>query len=192
MSDLSGFFNQAAFDVNSVEPQGDFEVIPPGKYTVLIEKSELQQTKKGNGHFIYLEMQIADGQFKGRKIFDRINVENPSSQCIVIGKRCLSALGLAIGLQAVSDTSQLVNQLVIAHVKIKNEQNEVRTYSSVGSAVQEVVQAQAQAPVAIVQGPIVQGPVAQGPVVQTPVGQPGYCVAGEAPVKAAAPWQQPR
>ncbi len=139
MSDLSEFFQhttgQDVFDPNSVDPQTDFVVLPAGKYPVLIEKAEVQATKKGDGHFIYLEMQIIDGQAKGRKLFDRINIDNPSQKCVEIGFRCLAALGQAIGLQGITDSNQLVNQSVIAHVRVKNDQNEVRTYSAPGAPV---------------------------------------------------------
>jgi len=39
-------------------------------------------------------------------------------------------LGQALGLQAITDTTQLLNQVVIAHVKVKDDRNEVRTYSA--------------------------------------------------------------
>ena len=62
MSDLANFFQastgQEVFNPFSVEPQKDFEVLPAGKYPVLIEKAEVQVTKKKDGHFIYLEMLI--------------------------------------------------------------------------------------------------------------------------------------
>lgn len=129
MSDLTSFFGNQAFDPNTVEPQEDFMVLPPGKYLVLIEKAEVRTTKKNDGHFIYLELQVLDGKHKGRKLFDRINIDNPSRQCVEIGLRCMSALSRAIGLQAVSDDSQLINKTVVAHAKVKSEQNEIRTYS---------------------------------------------------------------
>ncbi len=45
MSNLAAIFG-AGFDTNTVEPQGDFEVIPPGKVPVVIDKSEVKLTKK--------------------------------------------------------------------------------------------------------------------------------------------------
>ena len=133
MSDLCDFFEQQPFFVDSIEAQTDFEILPPGKYLVLIDKAEVQPNKKKNGHYIYLEMKIIDGQYKGRKFFDWINIDNPSTQCVEIGLRCLAALGQAIGLQAVTSVNELLNQTVIAHVKVKDEQNNVRTYSAPGA-----------------------------------------------------------
>lgn len=129
MSDLQQIFG-AGFDTHSVEPQSDFEVIPPGKYPVLIEKAVVKPTKKGDGHYVEITLSVLDGPCKNRKVWDRINIQNPSDKCVEIGLRQLAALGQAIHLAAIQDTAQLLNQVCIAHVKVKDEQNEVRTYSA--------------------------------------------------------------
>ena len=129
MNDLSDIFNGVPFDPSSVKPQ-----FTPGKYPVLIKTAEVRQTKAGTGHYIYLDMEILDGDGKGRHLFDQINIQNPSTQCVEIGLRTLSALARAIGLQTVTDTTQLLNQVVVAHVKVKDEQNNIRTYSAASQA----------------------------------------------------------
>ena len=128
MSDLATIFG-GGFDTNSVPPQEDFEPIPPGKYPVLIEAAEVKQTRAGNGHYLKLKLQVLDGPYKGRIVFDNINIQNPNQQCQEIGLRTLAALGKAIGLNAIGDTAQLLNQCCIASVKVKDGQNEVRTYA---------------------------------------------------------------
>lgn len=129
MSDLATIFGNG-FDTGSVPPAEDFVAIPPGKYPALVEKAEVKSTKAGNGHYVELTLSILDGQYKNRKLFDRINIDNPSQECVSIGLRSLAALGQAIGLTSISDTSQLLQKVCIAHVKVKDEQNYVRTYSS--------------------------------------------------------------
>jgi len=132
MSDLTSFFSQQAFDTHSVEAQTDFDIIPAGKYPVIVEKAEVKATKKQNGHGIAISMKVLDGPHKGKSLQDWINIDHRDSpQCVEIGQRCLAALGQAIGLTAVSDTTQLLNQAVIAHIRVKDNQNNVRTYSSV-------------------------------------------------------------
>jgi len=143
-NDLSAFFGGTAFTPATIDPQPDFDVLPPGKYPVLIEAAEVKQTKKATGHYIHLEMKVLDGPCKGRKVFDQINIDNPSAQCVEIGMRTLSALGRAIGLQVITNTDQLLNGVVVAHVKVKDNQNNVRTYSASG---QQVSVASAPAPV---------------------------------------------
>jgi hypothetical protein len=133
MSDVQQFLG-GGFDTHSVEPQSDFAVIPPGKYPVVVEKAIVKPTKAGTGHYVELTLSILDGPFKNRKVWDRINIHNPNAVCVEIGLRSLAALGQAVGLLSISDTDQLVNQVCIAHVKVKDEQNEVRTYSPLTSA----------------------------------------------------------
>ncbi|HDZ25648.1 MAG TPA: DUF669 domain-containing protein [Candidatus Aminicenantes bacterium] len=130
MSDLAKFFSPE--ELASTKAQTEFPVYPTGKYPVRIEKVEVQQNKKKNGHFIYLEELILDGQFKGKKIIDRINIDNPSQICKEIAMRCMAALRDAVGF-VITDTDQLLNQIVIAHVTVKEGQNEVRTYSAPGT-----------------------------------------------------------
>lgn len=120
------------FDPQSVEPAEDFAVLPPGKYPCLIEKAEVKQTKKHDGHYIELQLSVIDGPGKGRKVWSRVNIDNPNPKAVEIGMRELSALGRAIGLTAIQDTTQLLNQAVVAHVKVKDDQNEVRTFSPIG------------------------------------------------------------
>ena len=134
MNDLSEIFDGVPFDPFAVEPQGDFKIVPPGKTPVLIEEAEVKLNKKKTGHYIRLQMNILDGPCKGQKLFDQINIQNPSAECVEIGLRTLSALARAIGLQTVTDTTQLLNQVVIAHVKVKEEQNSIRTYSAASQA----------------------------------------------------------
>ncbi len=132
MGDMQQFFaGGQGFDPNSVDPQGDFEVLPPGKYPVQVESAEIKQTKAGTGHYIYVTCKILDGPAKGRLLWDRMNIDNPSQVAVGIGQRCLAALGIAIGVQGqMTDTDQLLGGQCMAHVKVKEDQNEIRTYSS--------------------------------------------------------------
>jgi hypothetical protein len=118
-----------AYQTGSCEPAADYEALPPGKYTVGIEAAEVKQTKKGDGHYLELRLCVLDEQFRNRKIWDRINIQNPSQECVQIGMRSLEALCRAIGIASLADTNQLVNQMCIASVKTKDGQNEVRTYT---------------------------------------------------------------
>ncbi len=189
MGDITAFFGGQAFDPATVEPQGDFELLSPGKYIVLIEKAEVQQTKARDGHLLFLELKVSAGKYKDRKLFDRINIDNKSTVCVEIGMRCLSALAQAIGLQAVSDDSQLLMKTVVAHVKVKKGYNEVRTYSSPAGFDPNISQV-------IVNAPTAPGPAAS-PVAVSPSGVPVALAppAMAAPVPPAGggpplPWQR--
>lgn len=164
----------ADFDANAVEPQSDYDVIPPGKYPVMIEKAEVKRTRAGTGHYIGLELQVLDGPHKGRKVFDNINIDNPNPKAVEIGMRSLSALARAIGVMAISDSNQLLNQCCIASVKVKDGDNNVRTY--------EPIQQQQAPP----QQPAYQPPQQQAP----PAGPPAQPMVP--PQQNAPPQSQPQ
>lgn len=136
--DLIGIFGDAGFDTASVEPQGDFPVYPPNKYLCLIERACVKPTKTRTGYGIEIELMIQEDEFKNHKLWDWINIENSNAQCVEIGLRQAAALGQACGIPALKDSAQLVNQFVIAHVIVKNNQNEIRTYSAPKQQVEEV------------------------------------------------------
>lgn len=133
MSDLQDIFGGNAFNPDEHEPTSDFAVIPPGKYPVYIEQAEVRQTKAGNGHYIKITMSILEGDFRNRKLWDQINIDNPSEECQAIGLRTLSALAKATNIDSLTDSAQLVGKVVIASVRVKRsdnygDQNEIRTY----------------------------------------------------------------
>ena len=68
--------------------------------------------------------------YKNHKLWDRINIDNPSLRCLEIGMREAAALGQAASIPKLTDSSQLFEKVVIAHVKVKDGYNDVRTYSA--------------------------------------------------------------
>lgn len=135
---------------NQVEPAQPLEVIPPGKYVAHIVKSELQATKDGTGQMIWWELDILDGQFKGRKLWDRLNVVNSNPQAQEIALRALKAAQVACGLPVVRDTEELHFKAMLVTVKVRpagndksgvyrEAQNEIRGYEPLpgGAPVQQ-------------------------------------------------------
>lgn len=184
--DLLDIFGDG-FDTQSVEPQADFPIVPPGKYSCIIDKAEVKQTKKGDGHYIEIQLSIiGESPYKNRKIWDRINIDNPSSQCVEIGLRCLAALGIAAGVSKITDSAQLVGKIVIAHVKVKDDNNEVRTYSQPAFPQQPGCPPAASSHASLVP----QSPQPQQPV-QPPVVKPTYMQDQAAPQQSNGqkpPW----
>lgn len=126
------------FDATTVAPQQTFTPIPAGAYIATIIDSEVKQTQKG-GTMAVFTLQVADGEFAGRKLFARINVRNPSPQAEQIGQSQLSALCHATGVLQLQDTAQVHGKFVRARVKIRKDptgqygdQNEVSGFEAVG------------------------------------------------------------
>lgn len=105
------------FDASTVEPATPFEVLPPGKYLVQIVASEMRPTKDGLGQYLFLEIDVLDGQHAGRKLFDRLNLINANPDTVQMAQRTLSALCRAAGKMQVSNSDQL--HLIPLHIDVK-------------------------------------------------------------------------
>lgn len=111
-------FLGGTFDATQVEPQGDYTPIPPGEYKVQITSSEMVENSKKNGHFLKIEFEIIEGDQAGRKLFDRLNLDNPSAEAVEIAQRSLSAICHAVGKLSVQDSEELHMLPMIAVVKV--------------------------------------------------------------------------
>lgn len=112
-----------SFDATSVEPTTAYELLPAGKYRAQIVESEMRVTRNGMGQFLWLMLDILDGQHKGRKIFDQLNLVNPNPTTVEIAQRTLSAICHATGKMQVSDSEELHLIPMTIQVKIKPPKN---------------------------------------------------------------------
>lgn len=96
-----------AFDASSVDPATAYEVLPAGRYQVQIVESDLRVTKDGTGQYLWLMMDILEGEYQGRKVFDQLNLVNRNAQTVEIAQRTLSAICHATGKMQVSDSEEL-------------------------------------------------------------------------------------
>lgn len=129
MADLRGF------DANNVEPAGDFEPIPAGKYLAVITDSEMKPTKAGTGNYLQLTFQIIEGPYSNRLLWARLNLDNPNDTARKIAQGELSALCRAVGVLAPNDSVELHNLPLVIHVRCKKRSdtgeitNEIKGYS---------------------------------------------------------------
>lgn len=135
MANLGGTYTADPNDV-----QGDYSPIPAGEYKVHIADSDMKPTKNGNGSYLQLEMEVLEGDQQGRKLFDRLNLDNPNSQAVEIAQRTLNAICVAVGKLSISDSNELHNIPMVAVVKVDpprgeyGASNSIRTYKPVGAA----------------------------------------------------------
>lgn len=137
-------FLGGTFDATQVEPQGDYTPVPPGEYKVQITASEFVENSAKTGHMLKLELEIVDGDQAGRKLYDRLNLDNPNAQAVEIAQRTLSAICHAVGKLAVQDSEELHMLPMIAVVKVDpprtangrdyGPSNSIKTYKAAGSA----------------------------------------------------------
>lgn len=138
MSNLSSVFS-GGFDASKVEPTTQFDPLPKGKYLVIITASEVKDTKDRTGQYLQLTHEVIDGQYKGRKLWSRLNIRNRSKEAEDIAHRQLSGLCRATGVMNLQDSSQLHNIPVIADVKVSKEgdQNDITGYASANGGAQQ-------------------------------------------------------
>jgi hypothetical protein len=102
-------------EFDAVEPSEfaprTFEALPRGDYTAMITDSVLKETKAGTGQYIALTMEIIDGSYSGRKIWDNLNVKNPNPTAENIAKASLTRYFQSCGqdLERGADTTALYN-----------------------------------------------------------------------------------
>lgn len=106
------------FNAQSVEPAAAYDVLPAGPYLAMAIASELKPTKNGSGEYLQITFEVLDGQFKGRKLFDRLNIRNSNRTAEDIAQRALSALCHAVGVIQLADSEQLHNIPVVLDVSI--------------------------------------------------------------------------
>jgi hypothetical protein len=134
MGDIGEVLGGKGFDTNSVPAATGFDPLPAGWYTVQVTGAEVKDTKKG-GKRLALELTVVGEHYEGRKLFPSINLANDNPKAVEIGMRELAALGLACGLQAITDTAELMDKIVAAKVAVKHDEgfepgNEVKAYKA--------------------------------------------------------------
>ena len=127
--------NLNGFDANEVDPNPGFDPIPAGKYLAIITASEMKPTRNGKGEYLQLELDILEGQYKGRKIWDRLVIKHPNQQTVEIARGTLSAVCHAVGVMAPKDSAELHNLPLMVTVGLKKRDdtgeltNMVKSYS---------------------------------------------------------------
>ena len=119
------------------QEQRSFDAIPNGTYPVIVTASEMKETKAGNGKYLSLTFDIIDGDFKGRKVWENLNVVNPSAVSEKIGRSQLAALCKAVDVDKPTDSNELHDKpLLITVRKDKKEadRNVVAGYSQISDS----------------------------------------------------------
>lgn len=121
------------FNVNDAPQMSDMvrRPLPPGQYEAMITKSELRDTRAGTGQYISLEMQVISGDHSGRRLWDNLNVSNPSKDAEDRGKAALRAICTATGKFDMEDTEELHDiplMIVVDIDQTDKERNKIKRY----------------------------------------------------------------
>lgn len=142
MADLGG-----QFDAEQVAPLGDRSPIPAGEYLCAAVKSEWKPTTAGTGRYLEFTWQVIEGEHKGRMLWSRLNLENPSQQAVAIARSELSSICRATNKLKPRDTSELHDIAVMLSVAIKKREdngeptNEIKGYKNPSGSTPELATA---------------------------------------------------
>ncbi len=122
------------FNANEVEPSVGFDAIPAGKYQAVITDSEMKDTKSGTGKYLQLEFEVIEGDYKSRKLWARLNLENANLEAVRMARADLSAICRAVNVIQPRDSVELHNLPLTITVRCRKNQddeivNEIRGFA---------------------------------------------------------------
>lgn len=126
----------SVFNAKDSEKMGGFEPIPAGWYLAEVAKSEYKATKAKTGHYLSLQFKILDGEYKGRYLFNMLNLDNPNPTAVEISQKELASICEACGLDEIEDSTELHGIPVAVRVVIKDgnagypPKNEIKAYKA--------------------------------------------------------------
>lgn len=141
----------------------DYTPIPKGSYSALITESDMVETSSGNGAYLKLTIDITQGEYQGRKLFERLNLVNENELAVKIAQKTLGSICRAVGVDQINDSVVLHNIPFMIDVDIEQgkpymkdgeqrdgrPQNVIKKYHQLSKAPQQAQSAHAsgQAPV---------------------------------------------
>lgn len=120
----------SSFDFNPYEAapavSQSYELIPNGVYNVVISKSEMGTTQKGDAK-LSLTMDICEGshpEFANRKVFENLNIGNSNPKAREISREQLSAICSIMGEGTVEGPDDLVGGEIAVRIGTQEARGE--------------------------------------------------------------------
>jgi len=130
--------NLSGFDATKVErTESTFDLLPAGSYKIAIVDAPLKDTRAGDGKYLSVKMQVIDGKYQNRFLWDNLNTQNPNPQAVKIGEERLAEICEAVQVLSPKDSSELCHKPLVAVVGQKKRkdtgemQNVIRQYQMV-------------------------------------------------------------
>ena len=117
----------------------NFEPLPAGWYTAVVNGADIKVTKAGTGKYISVRYDITGPTHQGRVVFGNLNIKNPNPTAEKIGREQLGEIMRAIGLATVQDTDQLIGGQLMIKLEVRESEQygnsyDVKGFKSTGSA----------------------------------------------------------
>jgi len=105
------------------EDDRNFDPIPPGTYTMQVIESKIDDTRTGTGQMLVLTLEIIDGEYTNRRIWDRLNIVNQNPDAQRIAQQALRALCMELEISELKDSEELHFKPFDAKVRIEQDKS---------------------------------------------------------------------
>ena len=132
--DLNGF------NALEIEPATSYEPLPADWYKCVITDTEEKPTKAMTGSYLQLSIEVIEGQYAGRKVFDRLNLKNPNATAVEIAQRSLSSICRSIDVNNPKDSIELRDKPLMVKLAVKpadgqyGASNDIKEYAAANGA----------------------------------------------------------
>lgn len=121
--DLTKFL-PGGFNTDDAPADQGFEPLPPGEYLVMITDTKQQTTKAGDGWYLNVTMEVLEGRYERRLIWEMLHLGNKNQKAVEIAQRSLAGICRAIGIVTVKDTEELHGKPFKIKLKIEPAKGE--------------------------------------------------------------------
>jgi hypothetical protein len=133
---------------------GNYDPLPEAFYTCSISKVEDKATKAGTGRYLEFTFTIIDGDYSGRKLWSRVNYDNPSIKAVEIATKQLTSIAHATGVLTVNESTlpQFIDKLIDVHCYVvpadgtNKAKNEIDQYRPTGGTAPQAANTATAAP----------------------------------------------
>jgi hypothetical protein len=114
-------------------------LLPKGDYQAQVVESAVVPTASGRGEMLKLTFEVLTGDFRGRRLVERLNIVNAHATAQRIAQEMLARLCTAAGLAGVADSEELHGIPVMIRVDIRPasgdyaEQNIIKDYRALAA-----------------------------------------------------------
>jgi len=115
--DLNGF------NALEVEPSSTFQPLPAGWYKCVITEAVEGINKAGTGSYLKLSIEVIDGDYTGRNVFDYLNLKHDKDVVVQIAQQALSQICRAINVNSPKDSAELCDKPLMVKMAVTPANN---------------------------------------------------------------------
>lgn len=115
----------------AAQAQDSFAALPVGEYRAMISSVTDKENKKGTGNYLSFELEIIEGKYENRKLFDNVNYKNTNPAAEQIAWKTLLAIKNACFGEAAKQPALEDFEGKTLRIKVKQEQYNGQTQNKV-------------------------------------------------------------